>query len=348
MKTLQIGRRTVGNGSATFIVAEMSANHNQDIDRAKAIIEAAARAGADAVKLQTYTPDSLTIDSDSPMFRVTTENSWSGKTLYNLYREAQTPWEWHATLKQVAHEHGLEFFSTPFDRSAVDFLAELGVPAYKIASFELVDHALLRYVASMGVPVVLSTGLASLTEVSEAVDVLRQNGDPPIALLHCVSAYPAPISDMNLATIPHLREVFDVVTGLSDHTRGDTAAVVAVAVGAKIVEKHLTLSRDDGGTDSFFSLEPAEFRRMVQAIREAEQVIGVATHSLSPSESRNLCFRRSLFAVRDIRAGDLFTDSNVRSIRPGGGLAPKFLPALLGRRARVDIPRGTPLEWHHV
>ena len=348
MKPLTIGKRTVGPGHPTFIVAEMSGNHNGDFERAARIVEAAAKAGADAVKLQTYTPDTLTIDSDQPWFRVATANAWAGKTLHQLYREAYTPWEWHAPLQRVAREHGIELFSTPFDVTSLDYLAALDVPAYKIASFELVDLPLVEQIAARGKPVIASTGLADLGEIEEAVQAVRNAGDPPLALLHCVSAYPAPPSQMNLATIPDLARRFDVVVGLSDHTLSDSCSVVAVGMGASIIEKHFTLARADGGPDAFFSLEPPELARLVAAIREAEQAVGRASYERPPVEEANHVFRRSLFVVRDVRAGEALTHENVRSIRPGNGLPPKVLPLVLGRRARVDIARGTPLAWEHL
>jgi pseudaminic acid synthase len=348
MKPFMIGSRTVGPGQPTFIVAEMSGNHGHDYDRAARIVEAAARAGADAIKLQTYTPDTLTIDCDGPAFRVKSGNAWDGKTLYQLYGEAFTPWEWHTKLQQTARDNGLELFSTPFDPTAIAYLANLDMPAYKVASFELVDLPLVSQIAARGKPVIMSTGMANLGEINEAVETVRRAGSPPLALLHCVSAYPAPPSEMNLATIPHLAKAFDVVIGLSDHTLSDTCSVLAVGLGASIIEKHFTLRRADGGPDSFFSLEPDELARLVRAIREAEQAIGTPSYERAPSEASNETFRRSLFVVQDIRAGDMFTEQNVRSIRPGNGLPPKFLPLVLGRRARIDLERGMPLSWDHL
>jgi pseudaminic acid synthase len=348
MTPFRIGDHAIGPGHPTFVVAEMSGNHNHDFDRAARIVEAAAKAGANAVKLQTYTPDTLTIDCDKPPFRVATDNAWAGKTLYELYKEAYTPWDWHPRLQRVAKDNGITMFSTPFDATSIEFLAGLDVPAYKVASFELVDPQLLRLIAARGKPVIMSTGMANLGEIHEAVEAIRAAGSPPLALLHCVSAYPAPPSEMNLATIGHLGRAFDVVTGLSDHTLSDTCSVLAVGQGASIIEKHFTLRRSDGGPDSFFSLEPEELTRLVKAVREAEQAIGTPHYERTPAEAKNEVFRRSLFVVRDVQAGEPFTAENVRSIRPGNGLPPKFLPLVLGRTARVNIERGTPMTWDHL
>lgn len=343
--SIPIGSRLVGPGHPTFVVAEISANHGHDYDRAARLVEAAARAGADAVKLQTYTPDTLTIDCDGPVFRVGTTNAWQGRTLYDLYSEAYTPWEWHPRLKGVADDLGIPLFSTPFDLTALEFLEDLGVPAHKIASFEIVDLELVEAIARKGRPVIASTGMASLGEIDALVSTVRGAGSPPLALLHCISAYPADPARMNLATIPHLAQAFGVVAGLSDHSLSDTAAILAVGLGASIVEKHFTLARADGGPDAFFSVEPPELVRLVAAIREAERAVGSATFERSAEERRNDCFRRSLFAVADIGVGDKLGRDNVRSIRPGAGLPPRFLPLVLGRKARVAIPRGTPLAW---
>jgi pseudaminic acid synthase len=348
MQRFRIQSREVGHGAPAYVVAEVSANHNQSFDRAVAIIRAAKEAGADAVKLQTYTPDSLTIDSDQQWFQVPSTSLWAGKTLYQLYGEAFTPWEWHDQLFQVAAEEGLGCFSTPFDAAAVELLERLGSPAYKIASFENVDLQLLDRVGRTGKPVILSTGMASLQELREAVSTLRVAGAGAVALLKCTSAYPASPSSMNLRTIPHLREVFDTVVGLSDHTMGSIAAVTAVALGASIIEKHFTLARADGGADAAFSLEPQEFKRMVDDIRTAEQALGTVSYERTAEEQKSVVFRRSLFVVENVRQGDAFTDMNVRSIRPGYGIAPRHLAEILGKRARTDIARGTPLAWDLV
>lgn len=343
-----IDRRKIGPGEPTYIVAEISANHNQSFDEAVRLIRAAHEAGADAIKLQTYTPDTLTIDCDNEYFRIGKGTIWEGKNLYRLYGEAYTPWEWHPKLRAVAEELGLDFFSTPFDDTAVEFLEGLGVPAYKIASFEMVDLPLIRRVARTGKPIIMSTGMGTLAEVAEAVYTARQAGCNQLALLKCTSAYPAPASEMNLRTIPHLAEAFGVPVGLSDHTLGTAVPVAAVALGACIVEKHLTLSRATPGPDAAFSIEPHEWRQMVQAIRAAEQALGSVSYELSDRERSSMVFRRSLFVVQDMRAGEPFTRQNVRSIRPGYGLHTRHLEQVLGRRATRDVPRGTPLSWELV
>lgn len=345
---LEIAGRRIGPGEPTYIVAEMSANHGQDFDRAASILRAAKEAGADAVKLQTYTADTLTIDNDGPSFRIGEGTLWEGRTLYDLYGEAYTPWDWQPKLKRLADDLGIDFFSTPFDPTAVDFLEEMDVPAHKIASFEIVDLALVRRIAQTGKPIIMSTGMATLGEIEDAVTTVRSAGRGGLALLQCTSAYPAPPEEMNLHTLPHLREAFSVVTGLSDHTLGIAVPVAAVALGASIVEKHFTLSRSEPGPDSAFSLEPQEFADMVAAIRTAEKAVGRVHYGVGERESASRLFRRSLFVVRDVRAGEPFTAENIRSIRPGNGLAPKFLPQVLGRRAAVDLTRGTPLAWEHL
>lgn len=343
---LRIGDRDIGPGKPTYVVAEMSANHNQDYDRAVRIIEAAKQAGADAIKLQTYTPDTITIDCDSDYFRIGEGSIWEGQNLYGLYDRAYTPWEWQPKLKKVADGIGIDLFSTPFDFTAVDFLEkELQPPAYKVASFELVDHALIQRIARTGKPMIMSTGMATLGEIDEAVRAAREAGADQIALLKCTSAYPAPPEEMNLRTIPHLAEAFGVVAGLSDHTLGTAVPVAAVALGAGIIEKHLTLSRDDPGPDSAFSLEPAELADMVGAIRTVEQALGCVGYELTDREAASRVFRRSLFVVKDIKAGEPFTEENVRSIRPGQGMHTRYLSQVLGRRAAADIPRGIPLSW---
>jgi len=344
---IRLGKRTIGAGAPVYVVAEMSANHNQSFEQAVEIAEAAKRAGADAVKLQTYTPDTLTIDCDNEYFRIK-GTAWDGRNLYDLYGEAYTPWEWQPKLKEAANRLGLDLFSSPFDDSAVDFLEKMGVPAYKIASFELVDTALLRKVAATGKPVILSTGMATFAEIEEAVHTLREGGCTQLALLKCNSGYPAPPEEMNLRTIPHLAEAFHVPVGLSDHTLGIAVPVAAVALGACIVEKHFTLSRATPGPDSAFSLEPLEFKAMVDAVRVAEKALGEVRYEATEHEEASRAFRRSLFVVEDTKAGDIFTEKNVRSIRPGNGLAPKHLHEVLGRRAARDIARGTPLTWSEV
>jgi pseudaminic acid synthase len=344
---IELAQNRVGPSYPVYVVAEMSANHGQDFEQAVQILHAAREAGADAIKLQTYTPDTITIDVNSELFR-RKEGLWAGRNLYDLYREAHMPWEWQPRLKEVADCLGLTLFSTPFDRTAVDFLEKVDVPAYKIASFEIVDIPLIKYVASKGKPVILSTGMATLAEIGEAVEAIRSAGAPQMALLRCASAYPAPPQEMNLRVIPYLAEEFGVPVGLSDHTLGIAAAVTAVALGACIVEKHFTLSRKIPGPDSAFSLEPQEFREMVTAVRTAEKALGEVSFEVGEQESASLVFRRSLFVVEDIRAGDMFTENNVRSIRPGYGLHPRYLNEVLGRRAAQDIEKGTPLGWEVV
>lgn len=348
MRILHICNRLVGPSHPVYIVAEISANHHQDFQTAVRLVEAAKETGADAVKLQTYTADTLTIRSDKEYFRVGGGTLWDGRTLHDLYEEAHTPWDWQPKLKQVATDLGLHLFSTPFDRTAVDFLEEMGVPAYKVASFELVDLQLIRQIAATGKPLILSTGMASLTEIDEAVRTARDAGAMEIALLKCTSAYPAPAQEANLRVIPHLAETFGVVTGLSDHTMGIEVPIAAVALGACIIEKHLTLSRSLPGPDSAFSLEPDEFRAMVDAVRTAEKALGQVQYEVTDKERASLVFRRSLFVVRDIKAGEVFTPESLRSIRPGHGLHPRYLPEVLGRRATTDITAGTPLAWDLV
>jgi pseudaminic acid synthase len=327
-----------------YIVAELSANHGGSLEHAAKTIRAAAKAGANAVKLQTYTADTLTIDCDNQYFRIGGGTVWDGKTLYNLYKEAYTPWEWHADLKKVAEECGLDFFSTPFDETAVDFLEELEVPCHKVASFELVDIPLLRKVGSTHKPVIMSTGMASEEEIHEAVETLRKAGCTDLTLLKCTSSYPAEPKDANLLTIPDMAAKFGCPVGISDHTIGIAVPVAAVGLGICMIEKHFTLSRADGGPDSSFSLEPAEFKELVEAVRLAEQALGTICYGGTDSDTKTKIFRRSLFAVKDIRAGELFTTENVRSIRPGYGMLPRELDRVLGSAAACDIIRGTPLS----
>jgi N-acetylneuraminate synthase len=343
--TIEINGRKIGAGQPVYCIAELSGNHNQSFDQAVELIHAAREAGADAIKLQTYTADTLTIRSDREYFRVGGGTLWDGRTLYDLYKEAYTPWDWQPKLKAIANELGMDLFSTPFDSTAVDFLEEMDVPVHKIASFELVDLPLIKRVAQTGKPMIISTGMATLSEIDDAVSAAREGGAAQVALLKCNSAYPAPASEMNLRTIPHLADAFNVVVGLSDHTLGISVAVASVALGACIIEKHLTLSRSVPGPDSAFSLEPNEFKAMVDAVRETQLSLGQVQYHVSERESASRVFRRSLFVVKDVKAGDAFTEDNVRSIRPAHGLPPKFLPEILGRTAVRDISMGTPLEW---
>jgi pseudaminic acid synthase len=342
---MEINGKRVGPGHPVYLVAEMSANHNQNYDQAARIVEAAKEAGADAIKLQTYTPDTLTFRSDKSYFQIQGGTIWDGKTLYDLYCQAYMPWEWQPKLKALADNLGLDFFSTAFDPTAVDFLEELGVPVHKVASFELVDIPLLEKMAATGKPLILSTGMATLGEIEEAVHRARLSGAAQIALLKCTSAYPAPPEDMNLRTIPHLAQAFQALVGLSDHTLGIAVPVAAVALGACLVEKHFTLSRGIPGPDSDFSLEPQEFKAMAAAIRIAEKALGEIRYGGSKDEAKSRVFRRSLFVVEDMDAGEIFQEKNVRSIRPGFGLAPRHLPEILGRRAACKIAKGTPLAW---
>jgi N-acetylneuraminate synthase len=340
-----IGRRSIGPGLPAYIVAEMSANHLGDYARAEAIVRAARAAGADAIKLQTYTADTITLDSTGEQFHVGKGTIWEGRTLHALYREAETPWEWQPRLKALANELGLDCFSSPFDETAVDFLERMGVPAYKIASFEIVDLPLIARVARTGKPIIFSTGIATLAEIEEAVRTARAAGAAEIALLHCVSAYPARPEEMNLRTIADLHTRFGVPAGLSDHTLGVAVPVAAVSLGACIIEKHLTISRSDGGPDGAFSLEPHEFKEMVEAVRVAECAIGAPSYGAQPREQASRAFRRSLFVVREIAAGEVFSAENVKSIRPGHGLHTRYLEDVVGRRATRSIRPGTPLSW---
>jgi len=345
---VEINGRHVGPGQPVYVIAEVSANHNGSMERAIRIVEAAAAAGADAVKLQTYRPDTITMKSDREWFRLSGGTLWDGRTLYDLYSEACMPWEWQPELKRMANGLGMDCFSTAFDSTAVDFLESLDVPVHKIASFELVDIPLIRKVAGTGKPLIISTGTATLAEVEEALATAREAGARQLALLKCTSAYPAPPGEMHLRTIPHMSETFHLPVGLSDHTLGIAVPVAAVALGACIIEKHLTLSRGEPGPDSAFSLEPAELKAMVEAIRVTEQALGEIQYRPGSRETSSLRFRRSLFIVRDMRAGETFTAENLRSIRPGHGLHPRYLESLLGRSARVNIAEGTPAAWNLV
>jgi N-acetylneuraminate synthase len=343
---MKIASRLVGPDNTPFVIAEMSGNHNQSLDRALSIVDAAADAGAHAIKLQTYTADTMTLNLQRGEFSVDAANPlWSGRSLHSLYQEAYTPWEWHAEIFEQARKRGLIAFSTPFDASAVDFLESLAVPAYKIASFENTDLPLIRKVASTGRPMIVSTGMATLAELDELVCAARDAGCRDLVLLKCTSTYPATPENSHLRTIPHLRELFGCEVGLSDHTMGVGAAVGAVALGATVIEKHFTLRRSDGGVDSAFSLEPEELRTLVVETERAWQALGQVRYGPTEAEKPSLAFRRSLYVVRDIKAGEAFTAENVRAIRPGLGLPPKHLDAVLGKRATRDIGRGTPLSW---
>jgi N-acetylneuraminate synthase len=341
---LRIAGRKIGSAHEPYVICEISGNHNGRLERALELIEAAAATGADAIKLQTYTADTITIDHDGPGFRID-GGLWNGRTLYDLYRDAHTPFEWHERMFARGRELGVAIFSTPFDETAADLLDALGAPAYKIASFEAVDLPLIAHVARKRKPMIISTGMCNLGEITDAVRTARENGCAELVLLHCVSCYPAPIEDSNLRTIPHLGEAFGCVAGLSDHTLGVAAAIASVAVGGAVIEKHFTLARSEGGPDAAFSLEPDEFRALVAQSKDAWRALGTASYDVEGSESGSLQFRRSLYAVADISSGGPITRDNVRSIRPGYGLAPKHLPSILGKRARVPILRGQPLSW---
>ena len=345
---MEIAGHRIGSGAPTYVIAELSANHRGSLENAVQLVNAAADAGADAIKLQTYTADTITLAVDRPEFRIGSGTVWDGRTLHDLYAEAATPWEWHEPLQRAATDRGLHFFSSPFDASAVDFLERLGVPAFKIASFEIVDVGLIARVAKTGRPMIISTGMATLEEVAEAVEAARAAGASQIALLKCTSAYPTPPEDVNLRTIPDMSARFGVPVGLSDHTLGTTVPVAAVAAGAAIIEKHLTLRRADGGPDGGFSIEPDELSEMVASIRIAEKAMGRVSYEPTSEESGSRILRRSLFAVERIGAGEAFTERNVRSIRPGHGLHTRHLPEILGRVAARDIDRGEPLSWELV
>ncbi len=347
-REITIAGRRVATGSPVYVIAEISANHNQSFDHALRIIHEAKEAGADAVKLQTYTADTITLRSDKECFRITGGTLWDGRTLYDLYREAFTPWEWQPKLKAIADDLGLHLFSSAFDDSAVDFLEKMNVPAHKVASFELVDVGLIQKMARTGKPMIMSTGMASEAEISEAVEAARGAGATQIALLKCTSAYPAPPEEANLLTIPELARRYDCPVGLSDHTMGIEVPVVAVSLGASIIEKHICLQRSDGGPDGAFSLEPQEFKAMIQAVRNAEKAIGSIQFSSGPREASSRKFRRSLFVVEDIKKGEQFSAHNVRSIRPADGLHPRHLNDILGKCAAADVERGTPLRWELV
>lgn len=348
IRDIKLGDHVIGADSPAFIVAEMSGNHNMDFDRAAAIIRAAKEAGADAVKIQTYTADTITLNCDAPCFQITQGTLWDGITLHKLYETAYTPWEWQPELKKIAEGLGLEFFSSPFDFSSVDFLEEMGVPAYKVASFEITDIPLIRKIAGKGKPVILATGVARLADIELAVRTCREAGNEDVILLKCTSAYPTPYEDVNLRTIPNMQETFGCVTGLSDHTMGSAVAGAGVALGARMVEKHLTLRRSDGGPDGAFSMEPEEFRLMVDNIRKIEAALGRVTYGLTPKQEREREHSRSLFVAQDIKAGEVFTPENLRSVRPANGLHTMYYEEILGRKAAKDASMGTPMSWDLV
>jgi N-acetylneuraminate synthase len=341
-----IANRQISRNGEPFIIAEMSGNHNQSLDRALEIVEAAAHTGAHGLKLQTYTPDTMTLDLAEGEFFISDEKSlWEGRSLYDLYQEAHTPWEWHKPIFDRARDLGLIVFSTPFDETAVDFLEDLDVPCYKIASFENIDIPLIRKVASTGKPMIISTGMATIAEVDETVRTARENDCKDIVLLKCTSTYPATPENTNLLTIPHMRDLFECEVGLSDHTLGIGAAIASVALGATVIEKHFTLNRADGGVDSAFSLEPAEMKNLLEETKRAWQALGQITYGPMETEKKSMIFRRSLYITKDLKSGDVLTRENVRSIRPGHGLSPKYLDVVLGKKVRKNVQKGTPVGW---
>ena len=344
---IEIAGRKIGLAYEPFVICELSGNHNGSLERALVMLEAAAATGADAIKIQTYTPDTITIDCDRPEFRIE-GGLWDGRTLYDLYGEAQTPYEWHAALFAKAKALGVILFSTPFDETAIDLLEGLGAPAYKIASFEVIDLPLIASVARRGKPMIISTGMANLAEIGDAVDTALKHGAPGVVLLHCVSAYPAPMDEANVRTVPDLAERFGVISGLSDHTPGSAASVAAVALGACVIEKHFTLARSDGGPDAAFSLEPAEFTALTRDCKDAWRALGKVGYDLLGSEQGNISFRRSLYVVADVAKGEVLTTAHVRSIRPGFGLAPRHLDDVLGKVAQRDLARGEAFSWDMI
>lgn len=347
-RKIQIGNHIISEQAPVFVVAEMSANHNMDFNRAVAIMQAAKDAGADAIKIQTYTADTITLDCDAPCFQITQGTLWDGITLHELYKTAYTPWEWQPKLKEIAEGMGLEFFSSPFDLSSVDFLEGMDVPAYKVASFEITDIPLIKKIAGKGKPIIMATGVARLSDIELAMRTCREAGNQDVILLKCTSAYPTPYEDVNLRTIPSMRDTFDCLTGLSDHTMGNAVADAAVALGARVVEKHLTLRRSDGGADSAFSMEPEEFKQMVDNIRKIELALGKVSYELTPKQQREREHSRSLFLAKDMKAGEIFTPENLRSVRPANGLHTMYYEDILGKRINRDAVLGTPMSWELV
>jgi N-acetylneuraminate synthase len=346
MHDFQIGKHTIGAAHKPFVIAEMSGNHNQSLDRALAIVDAAAQSGAHAIKLQTYTADTMTLDMQDGDFFISDPNSlWKGESLHKLYQQAYTPWEWHKPIFDHARKLGLEVFSSPFDETAVDFLEELGVPCYKIASFENIHLPLIRKAASTGKPLIISTGMAAVAELDEAVRAAREAGCKDLVLLKCTSTYPSTPENTNLLTIPHLRDLFGCHVGLSDHTMGIGVSVASVALGARVIEKHFTLRRADGGVDSTFSMEPEEMAAIVTESGRAHEALGTITYGPTEKEKKSLQFRRSLFVAHDMKAGETFTKENLRVVRPGSGLPPKFYETILGKTVKHDLKKGTPVSW---
>ena len=343
-----IAKHIIDQNSPVFIIAELSANHNGSLATAIETVKAAKRAGANCIKLQTFTTDTITLDSKNDDFKISQGTLWDGQYLYDLYKQAYTPWEWHENLMQVAKEEGLICFSSPFDKTAVDFLENLNVPAYKIASFEITDIPLIEYVASKGKPIIISTGIAELEDIELALDACRRMGNNNIALLKCTSSYPAPIDEANMCIIKDLAERFNVITGLSDHTMGATVPIVATVFGAKIIEKHFILDRNIGGPDASFSMNEEEFAAMVKAVREAESAIGKLDYNLTDKQIKGKDFSRSLYVVADIRAGEIISEKNVKSIRPGFGLHPKYYNEVLGKSARIDLKKGDRMDFSKI
>lgn len=344
---MKIGSREIGKGHPVYLIAEMSANHAGSLERAKEIIHRAKEAGADCVKIQTYTPDTITIDCNKEYFHIA-DGIWNGENLYQLYEKAYTPWEWQGELKEEADKAGIDFFSTPFDNTSVDFLENIGVGFYKIASFEIVDIPLIEYVASKGKPIIMSTGMASLAEIEEAVQAVYRMGNTNLVLMRCASAYPAVTDDMNLKTMQNMGQTFGVPVGLSDHSMGSVAAVAAVALGASVIEKHFCMDREIENPDSSFSMTPKEYKQMVQDVRQAECAVGKVKYGVSKQEEANLAFRRSVFCVKDIKKGETITEENVRIIRPGQGLHPRYFGEILGKTAAREMERGTPMRWEYI
>lgn len=347
-KNIEIDDKKIGQNEPTYFIAEMSANHLQNFERAKKIIMEAKYAGADAIKLQTYRPDTITVNCYGDEFMATPGSPWEGMNLYELYKEAYTPWEWHADLMAYAKEIGITCFSSPFDLTAVELLENLGVPAYKIASFEINDVPLISRVAQTGKPIIISTGIADLQDINLALETCRKAGNDNIVLLKCVSEYPTPYEELNLKTIQNMPETFECITGLSDHSLGNAVAIAGVTLGAKVIEKHLTLRRSDGGPDSLFSMEPDEFKKMVDDVRNIEHAFGKVTYQLTDKQKKSKGRSRSLYVVEDIKKGQLFTETNMRSIRPGYGLHTKYWNEILGKKARCDLKKGTAMRWEYV
>lgn len=346
---MKLGKKNIGISERPYVIAEMSGNHNQSLERALEIVDAAAESGVDALKIQTYTPDTMTLNISKGEFFIEDKKSlWKGKSLYELYGEAMTPWEWHAPIMERCKKWNIDFFSSPFDATAVDFLEKLGVSFYKIASFELNDIPLIKKVASTGKPMIMSTGMATVSEIYEAVETAKKNGCKDIVLLKCTSSYPADPKEANLMTIKSLRDIFSVEVGLSDHTMGMAVPIAAVALGATVIEKHFTIKRSDGGVDSAFSMEPQEFREMIKEVNRAKDSLGNVHFGLTESELRSRIFRRSVYISENIKKGEIFNEKNLRVIRPGLGLEPKFFETVLGLKAKEDYEKGTPLSWDKI